>query len=65
MAAWENGGAEAVKQEQFGPPGSPPMEDMPEAGGGVPKAGGLTVERPKGSVKLFVGQIGREMDAGG
>jgi len=33
--------------------------------GGGPGAGGLVKERPKGSVKLFVGQIGREMDADG
>ncbi len=65
MAGLENGAGDMGQQEEAGPPGSPPIEDLPEAGGGVPKAGGLVVERPKGSVKLFVGQIGREMDAGG
>jgi hypothetical protein len=51
-------------QDAAGPPGSPPIEDLPETGSG-PGAGGLVKERPKGSVKLFVGQIGREMDADG
>jgi len=51
-------------QDAAGPPGSPPIEDLPEMGGG-PGPGGLVKERPKGSVKLFVGQIGREMDADG
>ena len=46
-------------------PGSPPFQEVPVVEGDPRGSGGPYLERPKGSVKLFVGQIGREMDAAG
>jgi hypothetical protein len=50
--------------QNVGPPGSPPIEDLPAGDGGAARTGG-PAERTKGSVKLFCGQIGRDMDADG